>query len=204
MAGSVKEGIEMVIQALKDDPSPEARFRVFVIMMFQKKGTNPRQWGQAEIVRHEMNGQQFADVAALARFGSAVDFSALPRIGSPGHRGAAAIPSWFDLGMRVMRGPFPAFTVAALALGENGNLNGALPAWATNDVVWAATRAFFIDRDGTGEQSVFIGRPGSIVDLGQPDRIGLGDSVVQVGAILASRVDADGNMIGDLFGFDPK
>ena len=67
----------MVIQALKDDPSPEARFRVFVIMMFQKKGTNPRQWGQAEIVRHEMTGEQFADVAALARFGSAVDFSAL-------------------------------------------------------------------------------------------------------------------------------
>jgi len=26
----------MVIQALKDDPSPEARFRVFVIMMYQK------------------------------------------------------------------------------------------------------------------------------------------------------------------------
>ena len=44
----------------------------------------------------------------------------------------------------------------------------------------------------------------TIVDLGQPDRIGLGDSVVQVGAILASRVDADGNMVGDLFGFDPK
>ena len=184
-AADVRQGIALVLETIRAAPPDEA-FTVFAILNYQHSDdAAPRQgrWKQLEKpLRFSCTARELADIAALSRFGLAVDFL------NHHHQAPGASQPWMDVATRVLDGGPAKFVVAALTLGHHGRLGGGeLPPWVTLDVVWAVTQTFF--NSDASDQPVLICRPGAMVRCvpGRRWWDDLEESVVQVGALLGVR-----------------
>ena len=183
-AADVRQGIALVLETIRAAPPDEA-FTVFAILNYQHSDdAAPRQgrWKQLEKpLRFSCTARELADIAALNRFGLAVDFL------NQHHQAPGASQPWMDVATRVLDGGPAKFVVAALTLGHHGRLGGELPSWVTLDVVWAVTQTFF--NSDASDQPVLVCRPGSMVRCvpGRRWWDDLDESVVQVGALLGVR-----------------
>lgn len=183
-AADVRQGIALVLETIRAAPPDEA-FTVFAILNYQHSDdAAPRQgrWRQLEKpLRFSCTARELADIAALSRFGLAVDFL------NHHHQAPGASQPWMEIATRVLDGGPAKFVVAALTLGHHGRLGGELPPWVTLDVVWAVTQTFF--NSDASDQPVLICRPGAMVRCvpGRRWWDDLEESVVQVGALLGVR-----------------
>ena len=114
-AADVRQGIALVLETIRAAPPDEA-FTVFAILNYQHSDdAAPRQgrWKQLEKpLRFSCTARELADIAALSRFGLAVDFL------NHHHQAPGASQPWMDIATRVLDGGGTSERVLAKILGR--------------------------------------------------------------------------------------
>ena len=177
----LREGITRALDAMREAPA-DAKFELMISVVYRPKDPSTRgqflagEFVDSKNVKVTLTPADLEDVAALARFGSAVKFpkDLLQNIGT------IASEPWFELAMKVMKGPCQGWVVAALSQGYIDDCSS-LPEVLRDDYdeLWRITNGFW-NAESEEEQPIYLGRAGTMFEVPALRSIFTDKTVVQI------------------------